>query len=108
MALNMYSFFLPLNIVKYQPSFIEITLNLKPVTTSWECPAELHGTWSTRHQTDFSTWQELPDFYQRPSGATLAVFCKGRAACSSSCTSSFWIAPLMKQWLFVVRSGKRT
>jgi CheY-like chemotaxis protein/HPt (histidine-containing phosphotransfer) domain-containing protein len=26
MALNMYSFFLPLNIVKYQPSFIEITL----------------------------------------------------------------------------------
>jgi hypothetical protein len=27
MALNMYSFFLPLNIVKYQPSFIEITLN---------------------------------------------------------------------------------
>jgi hypothetical protein len=27
MALNMYSFCLPLNIVKYQPSFIEIMLN---------------------------------------------------------------------------------
>jgi hypothetical protein len=55
--------------------------DLKPVTTSWECPAELHGTRSSRHQTDFSTWQELPDIYQRPSGTTLAAFCKGRDAC---------------------------
>jgi hypothetical protein len=30
MAVNMYSFFLPLNIVKYQPSFIEITLRHIP------------------------------------------------------------------------------
>jgi hypothetical protein len=32
MALNMYSFFLPLNIVKYQPSFIEIMLTREPDT----------------------------------------------------------------------------
>jgi hypothetical protein len=61
--------------------------DLRPVTTSWECPAEQHGTWSSRHQTDFSTWQELPNIYQRPSGAPLAAFRKGRAASTSSGTS---------------------
>jgi len=38
MALNMYSFFLPLNIVKYQPSFIEIML-----TVVLGCRGEISG-----------------------------------------------------------------